>query len=62
MHRTSVRFWTHFARLPESVQKVARQNFELLKDNPSHPSLHLKKEGGKPVVNESRSQSPGSGS
>lgn len=43
MHRTTVRFWTHFARLPESVQKVARQNFELLKENPSHPSLHFKK-------------------
>ena len=45
MHRTSTRFWTLFARLPESVQRVARQNFELLKDNPSHPSLHFKKVG-----------------
>jgi hypothetical protein len=45
MHRTSTRFWTLFARLPEVVQKVARQNFELLKDNPSHPSLHFKKVG-----------------
>jgi len=45
MHRTTVRFWNHFARLPESVQRVARQNFELLKANPSHPSLHFKKVG-----------------
>jgi hypothetical protein len=45
MHRTSGRFWNLFARLPESVQKVARKNFELLKDDPSHPSLHFKKVG-----------------
>ncbi len=45
MHRTSGRFWTLFANLPESVQDVARKNFELLKDDPSHPSLHFKKVG-----------------
>ena len=45
MHRTSARFWTHFARLPEAAQSVARKNFELLKENPSHPSLHFKKVG-----------------
>ena len=45
MHRTSARFWTLFARLPEAVQRVARQNFELLKENPAHPSLHFKKVG-----------------
>jgi hypothetical protein len=45
MHRTSPRFWTHFARLPEAAQSVARKNFELLKDNSSHPSLHFKKVG-----------------
>ena len=45
MHRTSGRFWNLFANLPESVQTVARKNFELLKDDPSHPSLHFKKVG-----------------
>ena len=45
MHRTTARFWTSFARLPEAVQRVARQNFELLKENPAHPSLHFKKVG-----------------
>jgi len=45
MHRTTARFWTLFARLPEAVQAVARKNFELLKVNPSHPSLHFKKVG-----------------
>jgi hypothetical protein len=45
MHRTSGRFWNLFANLPESVQTVARKNFQLLKDDPSHPSLHFKKVG-----------------
>jgi hypothetical protein len=45
MHRTTDRFWNLFANLPEGVQTVARKNFELLKDNPSHPSLHFKKVG-----------------
>jgi hypothetical protein len=45
MHRTSGRFWNLFANLPESVQTVARKNFELLKADPSHPSLHFKKVG-----------------
>jgi hypothetical protein len=26
-------------------KKVARRNFDLLKDNPAHPSLHFKKVG-----------------
>jgi hypothetical protein len=45
MHRTTARFWTIFAGLPQDAQTVARKNFELLKDNPSHPSLHFKKVG-----------------
>lgn len=45
MHRTTPRFWTSFARLPEAVQRVSRQNFELLKQNRAHPSLHFKKVG-----------------
>jgi hypothetical protein len=45
MHRTTPRFWNRYARLPEAVKRVARQNFELLKQNPTHPSLHFKKVG-----------------
>lgn len=45
MHRASARFWTLFERLPESAQRVARKNFDLLKENSSHPSLHFKKVG-----------------
>jgi len=45
MHRTTARFWALFEQLPESVQRVARKNFALLKDTPSYPSLHFKKVG-----------------
>jgi hypothetical protein len=29
--------------LPQEVQALARRNFELLKQDPRHPSLHFKK-------------------
>ena len=45
MHRTTDRFWKCFDKLPEPIQKTSRKNFELLKNNPSHPSLHFKKVG-----------------
>ena len=45
MHRTTVRFWSHFERLPAPAQKAARKNFELLKTDPAYPSLHFKKVG-----------------
>ncbi|MEZ4727895.1 MAG: hypothetical protein R3E79_12270 [Caldilineaceae bacterium] len=45
MHRTTPQSWHRFDKLPESVQTVARKNFELLKQNPAHPSLHFKKIG-----------------
>lgn len=45
MHRTTRRFWRCFEKLPESVQRVARQNFQLLRTNLRHPSLHFKKVG-----------------
>jgi hypothetical protein len=45
MHRATARFWTSLARLPEPIQRVARQNFELLKMDPAHPSLHFKRIG-----------------
>jgi len=45
MHRTASRFWKCFETLPESIQRLARKNFELLKANPQHPSLHFKKVG-----------------
>lgn len=45
MHRTTDRFWQCFDKLPESVQVIAKRNFQLLKKNPRHPSLNFKKVG-----------------
>ena len=42
-HYASAEFWQRFDSLPEPVQQVARQNYQLLRDNPAHPSLHFKK-------------------
>ena len=44
-HFASPRFWDCYRRLPGPVQKLADRNFELLKANPQHPSLHFKKIG-----------------
>lgn len=35
-------FWEGYARLPESIQRLADKNFELMKRDERHPSLHLK--------------------
>jgi mRNA-degrading endonuclease RelE of RelBE toxin-antitoxin system len=44
-HRTTKTFWKCFESLPESIKLKAKKQFELLKQNPHHPSLHLKKVG-----------------
>ena len=38
-------FWEGYARMPESIQRLADKNFELMKRDERHPSLHLKKVG-----------------
>ena len=45
MHRADPRFWRLLEDLPQSVQQTARRNFELLKENPRHPSLHFRNVG-----------------
>ncbi|MEA3396728.1 MAG: hypothetical protein U9R05_04635, partial [Chloroflexota bacterium] len=42
---TLPRFWQHYQALPKKVQKLAAKNFQLLKTDPHHPSLHFKKIG-----------------
>jgi hypothetical protein len=42
-HFASPDFWVCFETLPDAVQELARRNYELLKENPLHPSLHFKK-------------------
>jgi hypothetical protein len=44
-HYTSPRFWECYTALPQPIQKLADANFELLKINPKHPSLHFKRIG-----------------
>ncbi len=38
-------FWETYYNLPPEIQNLADKNFELLKENPYHPSLHFKKVG-----------------
>lgn len=44
-HFATPEFWFHFRQLPEAIQDLAEKNFELLKQDPRHPSLRLKKVG-----------------
>jgi hypothetical protein len=44
-HFASPKFWTCYRNLPASVRELADKNFELLKADPKHPSLHFKQVG-----------------
>jgi hypothetical protein len=44
-HFATPEFWAHYRRLPAEVQRLADKNFALLKSDPQHPSLRLKKIG-----------------
>ena len=43
IHFASPSFWSAYEKLPVEIKKVADKNFDLLKLNPKHPSLHFKK-------------------
>lgn len=45
MHRTSYQFWHRYWKMPEEVRGAADKSFQLLKENPWHPSLQFKKIG-----------------
>jgi hypothetical protein len=45
VHRTTAGFWRCHAELPEEVKALVDKNFELLKSDPKHPSLHFKPVG-----------------
>ena len=45
MHKTTMRFWRCFYALPQGIQERARKNYNLLKEDPRHPSLQFKKAG-----------------
>ena len=42
-HHASLRFWALYEALPAEVRNLADKNFQLMKSNPQHPSLHFKK-------------------
>jgi hypothetical protein len=44
-HFASPEFWELYRALPQSVQDLADKYYSLLKNDPRHPSLHLKKAG-----------------
>ncbi len=44
-HWASAEFWHAYRNLPEAIRKLADKNFELLKNDPRHPSLRLKHVG-----------------
>lgn len=44
-HFATPKFWRLLRALPKPVRDLAKENFELLKANPRHPSLRFKKVG-----------------
>ena len=44
-HFASRAFWEAYAKLPEQIRALADKNYALLKNDPRHPSLQLKKVG-----------------
>ena len=44
-HYVSPGFWALYEALPKEIRDLADKNYELLKADPRHPSLHFKKLG-----------------
>jgi hypothetical protein len=44
-HRATPRFWACYRQLPEEIQRLADRDYEILRSDPRHPSLHFKKVG-----------------
>ena len=44
-HRASSSFWTAYNALPRDIRQLADRCYALLKANPAHPSLHVKRIG-----------------
>lgn len=44
-HRATPRFWQCYHRLPSEIRKLADRSYEILRADPRHPSLHLKRIG-----------------
>ena len=44
-HYASPRFWALYEALPSDIRDLADKNYQLLKSDPRHPSLHFKRVG-----------------
>jgi hypothetical protein len=44
-HFVSSRFWSLYNDLPPDIRELADKNYEYLKTDPRHPSLHFKRIG-----------------
>jgi hypothetical protein len=44
-HFATSKFWDLLGELPEAIRDQANKSFDILKQDPSHPSLHFKKTG-----------------
>ena len=44
-HFTTPDFWELYNALPREVRELADRNFDLLKENSAHPSLHFRQVG-----------------
>ena len=45
IHYAAPSFWRAYHQQPEQVRALADKQFQLLKANPQHPSLHFKRVG-----------------
>ncbi len=44
-HFATPDFWYHYRHLPDEIRDLADNKFQLLKQDPRHPSLRFKKVG-----------------
>jgi hypothetical protein len=44
-HRATPRFWQAYRQLPAEIQRLADRGYVLMRQDPRHPSLHVKKVG-----------------
>jgi hypothetical protein len=44
-HYAAPSFWRAYRQLPKAIRALADKQFQLLKSNPQHPSLHFKRVG-----------------
>jgi hypothetical protein len=41
--RRTASFWELYRRLPRQIQAATRKTYQIFRDNPAHPALHLER-------------------